>query len=420
MARFFLACLAALLATTIFGGPRAQREDLSHYGMIELANMASSAQVLDPTGKRDMSALLAAAVATSNQQSAPIDGHLRLPHCIHIPVGVFRIKVPPGPFHGAGCVVGEGSGQSIFQLDNSFSGDMFVWSESWYAAQNWGAQLRGVSILGAGRDTQHVQNAIMLYDRNDHVTLEDLHIEYLPGRAISSGKLRPYASAGQAYLRESHWRNICVFRSGTAELPAVEFTSEGGGHVDGSNEIRVSQLDIYGSPGLSLVIRNSSATGIVRDLSFTDLRIEGTEKATSGDDLLRIGDRAMRGPVGHLFFSGLELIDPPPGAAALRLTSADPARHEPARIMIQGFIGGGLANGAGLVVESGEFIIAQLNQIRTKGPQLVVGPLVRNLVLDGGGAEQDWTGEIAPQAAREVFTPSRNNLALRPSVKSLH
>lgn len=384
--------------------------------MVETANrfnildFAPAGQAIDRAGSMDVSDALAKAVEAANAMTHFAKDHPPQPACIYIPAGIYRVSKPPPMFKGAGCVIGDGSAQTILNLSPEFVGDLFAWSEAWIVYKTSGATARGLRINGS-QQARAAQNALMFYDRNDNVTLDDLYINDVPGRAIGIGLLKPIGSAGQAYIRESNFRSLRVFGCGRADVPAVEIASQGTGHLDGTNEVSTSQLDIFAAKGVSLVIRNSS-TGVVRDLKFDALRIEGGGGDGPGQgDLLQIGDPNMRGGVGHLSFTNLELIDPNPGYAAVRITAAPPPAEAPARIYLQGYIGGGLSKGEGLRIDRGTLIEAILNQIRTDGTNVAIGPDVKDVVLDGGGAEKQWTISIDPSSRSAVQVPVRQMLA---------
>jgi len=378
---------------------------------LNLLDFGLEGKTVDRTGASDVSAALSAAVNAANGMTYFARDHAPQPACIHIPSGIYKLTQAPPMFKGAGCVIGDGSAQTIINLTPGFSGDLFSWAEAWVVYGTSGATVRGLRINGDVR-ARAQQNALMFYDRNDNVDLTDLYIDHLPGRALGIGLLRPTNSSGQAYIRESHFQSLRIFGSGRPEVPAVEITSQGGGHLDGTNEISASQLDIFGSRGVSLAIHNHSS-GVVCDLKFDSLRIEGSDGAgadatTTAGDLLQIGDPSSGGRIGHLSFTNLELIDPPQGYAAVRVASNAAPGQGPGRIYLQGYIGGGLSNGEGLRVDNGSMIHAVLDQILTKGANVVIGPGVKNIVLDGSGAEKEWTFSIDPAAKGALMTPARN------------
>ena len=177
----------------------------------------------------------------------------------------------------------------------------------------------------------------------------------------------------------------------------------GSGNTDATNEIRLSQVDIYGARGPSFVIRNNGS-GRVRAITAEALRIEGRENGNVAADLLTIGDPVMKGNVNTITFTALELIDPYRGYAALRLTAA-PGTAAPYQITVQGMIGGGLPHGEGLRIDAGRSSVFRFSAMHTEGTNVVVGRGVSEVVLDGGGREACWTYSIDPTSEAGIVTP---------------
>jgi hypothetical protein len=347
---------------------------------------------VDRTGHDDVSEALINVIKAANTFTAKGE-----PACIYIPPGIYRIKQSPPEFARAGCVKGDGPTQSVLVIDPSFSGDLLAWSEAWEPTTP-GPTVVGIKIVGS-KGAEHIQNAMVFYDRNDEVFIDNVVVNDVHGRALYSGVAK---HAEQAYMRESHLRSLRFFRDGAPNVPVVEFCSEGTGKVDATNEIRLSQIDIYGSNGPSFVVRNKGSGGI-RNISVESLRIEGAENGTTAADLMTIGDPVMKGAVNSLTFSGLELIDPYPGYAALRLTAA-PGAPAPYHIAVQGSIGGGLPYGEGIRIDAGRSSTFTLSSMYTLGTNVVIGPGVSQIVLDGAGQEACWTYRIDPKSENSVLT----------------
>src|SRR3984957_5535246 len=106
----------------IVGGP-AQAAD-----RINIINYGPGGAPVDRTGSVDVSQALANAIAAANVFTAKGE-----PACIYVPPGIYRIVTPPPPFARAGCVIGDGPSQSIINVDLHFAGDLFSWSEAWFA-----------------------------------------------------------------------------------------------------------------------------------------------------------------------------------------------------------------------------------------------------------------------------------------------
>ncbi len=360
---------------------------------------------VDQSGQTDTAEALGAAIRAANGFTFYSPTHPAEPACVFIPAGIYRVSAALPAFLGAGCLIGVGSAQSVIVIDSKVSGDVFVWSEAWSAYRTSGATVRGIQIKGVAQSVGQ-QNALMFYDRNDDITLADVLITDVPGRAIGTGILKPKGSAGQAYIRESHFSDVWIWRCGASHVPAFELATQGTGIEDGTNEVSLARIDIYGSKGPSLVIRNSSAHGVIRDLKFESLRIEGLEFGAYDGDLLDVGDPQMEGLIGNLSFTNLELIDPYVAHAAFRVVSAAAPGAGPARIFIQGFIGGGIPKGFGLRIDNGSSIRAVLSEIRSVETNVTIGPKVSDIVLDGGGAERTWTYQIDPSSVGAVLTPT--------------
>jgi len=119
----------------------------------------------------------------------------------------------------------------------------------------------------------------------------------------------------------------------------------------------------------------------------------------------------MRGVVGDITFTGLELIDPYRGFAAFRMTAPRGA-IVPGTVTASGFIGGGLPHGEGLRIDAGRTSTFRFSVVNTEGTNIVIGPGVSEIVLDGGGQERRWTKSIDPTSRRGVLAPARRNVPL--------
>ena len=361
---------------------------------MSILDYAPAGATVDRSGQQDVSQALINVIEAANAITATGE-----PACVYVPPGTYRIVRNPPQFVRAGCVRGDGPTQSVILLDPAFGGDLFAWSEAWVVTTP-GPRVVGLKILGT-RSASSRQNAFVFYDRNDQVFMDDVDVENLPGRALYSGVTK---HVPQAFMRESHMRSLRFFNDGAPGVPVVEFNSQGTGHPDATNEIRLSQVDIHGARGPGFVIRNTG-DGFIRAMTIESLRIEGTENGDTEADLLTIGDPVMKGNVNTITFSGLELIDPYKGYAAVRLTAA-PGAAAPFQIMLQGWIGGGLPHGEGLRIDAGRTSIFRFSAMHTEGTNVVIGPGVGGIVLDGGGAEACWTYRIDQGSRARVFVPA--------------
>ena len=361
---------------------------------LNMLNYASAGTQVDRQGKVDASVALVNVIKAANAKTAKGE-----PACVYIPAGIYRIVTPPPPFEGAGCVVGDGPSQTTIAIDSKFKGDLFSWSEAWLGKKRAGPMVTGIKVRGNKLATK-IQNAFVFYDRNDEVLMENVDVIDLHGRALFSGITK---NVPQAYMRESRFRSLRFFGDGAPGVPVVEFNSQGPKEADATNEIRMSQIDIYAARGPSFVIRNNGSATI-RDFSIDAMRIEGSENGTTAADLLTIGDPKMAGGVNNISFSNLELIDPYPGFAALRLTAA-PGAVAPYQITVNGMIGGGLPRGEGLRIDAGRTSVFRFSGIHTNGTNVVIGRGVTQIVLDGGGQEAHWTYRIDPSSAGALHFP---------------
>jgi hypothetical protein len=365
---------------------------------VNILDYGSDKAPVDRTGVADDSAALAKAIAVAN-----IHTSVGKPGCVYIPAGRYRIVSPPPSFAFAGCVTGDGSSQTFIDIDPAFSGDLFTWSEAWTLTIP-GPRIVGLTVQGSEVATE-IQNAFVFFDRNDAVFMEDVAVNHLHGRALYSGITK---HKREAYMRDSHLISLHFFNDGAPEVPVVEFSSEGSdAKTDATNEIRMSLVDIYGAVGPSFVIRNNGI-GTVRDITLSGLRIEGLQQREYGPsmgDLLRIGDPVMTGNVNNIRLTDVELINPDEGYCGLRMT-APSGYPAPYQITFQGFVGGGDPFGQGLCINAGRTSVFRLSGIYTLGTNVVIGPGVSQIVLDGGGQEAKWTYSIDPTSRNGVRFPS--------------
>jgi hypothetical protein len=362
-------------------------------GRIDLLDFAAPGGTVDRSGHADASGALAAAIRAANAITARGD-----PACVYVPAGVYRIVTPPPAFARAGCITGEGPTQSIFKLDPAFAGDLFAWSEAW-APTTPGPTVVGLAIRGDPAATP-LQNALVFYDRNDRVFIDNVEVDGLHGRALYSG-VRKHMP--EAYMRESRMRSLRFFNDGAPGVPVVEFCSEGSGHGEATNEIELSQIDVFGPRGPGLVIRNNGS-GSMRDITIESIRIEGLQSGKTEGDLLILGDREMPGSVNNIRLKDLELLNPAPRYSAM-LVTAPPGEKVPYQITVDGSIGGGVPRGTGLLIEAGRTSFFHFSELHTWNTNVVVGRDVSGIVVDGDGQEKRWTTRIDPSSIAGVSTP---------------
>jgi hypothetical protein len=360
---------------------------------LNILQFAPPGGVVDRTGHEDASPALSAAVKAANVFTARGE-----PACVYIPPGIYRIVRSPPEFVRAGCVKGDGPTQSVLRIDKTFQGDLFAWSEAWLPTTP-GPTVVGLKIEGDVTATND-QNALVFYDRNDEVFLDNIEVDGLHGRALYSGAKQ---RSSQAYMREAHIRSLRFFRDGALGVPVVEFSSEGSGKTDASNEIAMNQVDIYGAAGPSLVIRNGG-NGSMRSITIDSLRIEGLESGQSRGDLLAIGDTVMPGKVNNIRLTNVELLDVAAGFSALHVTAA-PGTPPPYQLTFDGAIGGGIPRGEGLRIDAGRDSVFRFSAMHTMGANVVIGRGVTGILLDGGGRERSWTFRIDPRDASSILFP---------------
>jgi hypothetical protein len=196
-------------------------------------------------------------------------------------------------------------------------------------------------------------------------------------------------------------RSLRFFNDGAPGVPVVEFNSQGNAPTDATNEITLDQVDIYGAEGPSLLIRNAGE-GAIRDIRFFGLRIEGKENGAVAADLVTIGDKDLSGSVNNIQFMAAELIDPYKGFAALRMTATSPAKA-PYQITYQGSIGGGVPCGQGLRIDAGRTSPFRFSAMHTSDTNVVIGPYVSEIVIDGAGAGGKWSCKVDPSSMHGIL-----------------
>lgn len=363
-----------------------------------------------------------AAFVSAINQSATNFAASGYPNYVYAPAGVYLIDVNTLPTMGSGLgIVGAGVNKTKFFVGASYSGDLFSWSEAWLinaipfngamgqlSANKAGALAKGFSIWGNRRATAQ-QNALVFYDRDDEVTINDVDVYYLNGRCLYSGVTKNQA---QAYMRESHdIGKIRCFNDGQAGVPVVEFNSQGSG--DATNEIAIGEVDIYSPYGPGFVIRNNGSTS-VRDMKINRLRVEGLEwnSANIASDLVTIGDPTLTGNVNSITIDQLEVTDPYTGFAGLRVT-APSAPVAPYFIRVggstgsgSGLISGGVPLGYGIKVDAGRSLYFHMAGISSWNTNFSIGATAGSpIVLDADQNESTLTYSI--NSPSSLYTPLR-------------
>jgi len=204
-------------------------------------------------------------------------------------------------------------------------------------------------------------------------------------------------------MTRSQFYSLRFFNCGSAGMATVDFNSHGAGN--GTSNVSVNALDIFAPHGAGVVLHSDGPP--VHALSFSKLRIEGLQNGTISSDLLQVGDSALNGSVSNIEFDQTELIDPYFGFAAIRF-AAPGLPSAPHEVHYEGFIGGGLPNGKGVVIDAGRSLFLKLRGIHTTDVNVTVassatvgGPIV----LNGFGQESTWTRSIDASSAANVTKP---------------
>ena len=368
----------------------------------------------------DDSAAFAAAITQSNTLLAA--GTLK---CIYVPPGVYHIAATSLPaFTNGGCVIGAANWKSVIQVDPTYAGDVFSWTDAWGSGvtnpgntgvahpRQYGVRAEHLTVMGDQSATIQ-QNAFVLYDHIDFAHFSDLDVSSLHGRALYMGGTK---NDTVAYVRESSFENIRAFNSGMTGVPVVEIatsctnTQTVCAAQDGTNEIRMRAIDIYGARGPSFVIHNLNAYGgVTRDIRISQLRIEGTENNTYNvaADLMNIGDSSSPGQVANISCTDCEFISPYTGYAALRLGAASSSVRPHAISLVNTAVIAGGGSGGGVAVDAGYSLNFQFASMSSTGTDVTVGAAPMTgapIFISQGGDEVYWSWSIDPTATSYVQT----------------
>jgi hypothetical protein len=354
----------------------------------------------------DDSVAIAAAASAAVARSAAGQ-----PAILYFPLGTYRLSAPLPTWIWPVSVVGEGPQRSIILVDPGFSGAVFSWSEVWAArsygadtispllTQKAGVEIRDIGIRGS-RAAGYTQSAFVFYDRADQIFMQHVEVSDLNGHALYSGVSLREPSA---YMRESHFYDLRFARCGSADVPVVEFNSEGSG--DATNEVSIDGLDIDAPVGTGILIHNNGTP--LRTIKFAGLRVAGAANA-AGADLVQIGDPLLSGNVNNIDFERAELTNPPAGFAAIRFVAPN-LTVAPYQIRLQGSIGGPLAAGKGIVIDAGRSLFFAMDHLQTSDVNVSVAStktVGSPIVLDGHGQEAGWTRAIDPSSVTRVRRPA--------------
>ena len=311
------------------------------------------------------------------------------PTTLHIPAGLFRISGAAGAMptlsHG-GSIIGDGPHATTLRLDADYDGDVFAWDEAWtdhtangpgidLAHDATGPTLTGLRITGS-RTATRTQNAVVFYDRNDHVLLRDLEVDDLDGDCLSIGQTRHMP---EAYMRESAFYNVKCFSTGARHRAAVSIGSTTRLGSDASNEIDIYKLAIFDTAGQGLSIRNANRGSATRGVRFFGLRVEKTSA-----EAVSIGDPADLGQVAGITVFDLTVINA--GQAALRI-AGNPHGPQPYGIRV---VGGSLGpgNARGIEIDSGRLIDIALDGV--DAPNVLGVNVGTDISMSGNGGQVLW------------------------------
>jgi len=267
-------------------------------------------------------------------------------------------------------------------------------------ADNAGASITGISIFGDKTST-NVNNAIAFYDRNNFAVVRDFEAFYLNGSCLLIGHTK---NLNRAYTRESLFYNIRCNNTGTTSTAAVDVSATTVAGDDATNELQFHGLNIFGSPGVGLAVRNPNNFATMGNISFYGLRVE-----FSGDDNVDIGSSTDAGQVAGIRVYGLESLTPGQTNAGKYALNIDTGGVTEYAISVNGGQIGPCWNGTsckGVNIGNVRLSRVQLDNIATVGTNVTYGANVGNFVLlDGNGVEKNWTYSFAAGTSR-VNTPA--------------
>jgi hypothetical protein len=257
-------------------------------------------------GVSDDSASLVAAINQVNTNYTN-----KISSIITVPPGSYLIKsnaIPAFSPGVPGAIYGAGPHRTYFQLDSSYVGDLFSWSESWIstayvsgmtgAQDKAGPQAKGFTVLG-NTSAGSQQNVFRFYDRNDHVLMEDVEAYFINGQFLSCGRT---LNQSIGFMRESHFRNLKAFNCGTVSQPVIELSSTTTVSSDATNELQFHGLNLFGAKGKGIVINNPNSFNSTRLIKMFGVRIEA-----GGDDGISIGLVTDTGQTSNIGIHGWEL-----------------------------------------------------------------------------------------------------------------
>lgn len=331
---------------------------------------------------------------------------------VYFPVGNCTYVTPhavmtyPVSFFGAGSLL------STITLDPSISGNVFAWSGTiWDANINSnppnitttlaGVHIHGISIRG-DLTSANQQNAIMFLDGADFVFIDDLQCYSVPGKFLSFGES---SLTTRGWLRESRIRNVQARRCGLTGVPTVTFTSGSAGG-DTTNSVMVHSLNIISPAGVGLYFANNLTSKNTGLMDFFGVRIEA-----GYDNLLQIGDGTSAGAVSSLNFSGLTLVNPASGKAAISFQAANSTVGGKMTDFNFSDVNITTGSGNGIDIEAGKIMVFRHVQQEISGTNLIVGPASQGvggpIIIDKiNRTASIWTTSIDATSTGFLFQPT--------------
>lgn len=331
-----------------------------------------------------------------------------IPTYIFVPNGIFLIKGTGGALprfnsRVPGAIIGAGQHKSYFQLDTTFAGDLFSWTESWIAGVYQsgmlpkndiaGAIVSGFTVMG-NLSAPSQQNVMMFYDRNDLVLIHDIDVFYVPGQCFSAGRR---LNIIQAYMRESVINDLRCFNTGTTSDPAFEITTQDNGTTnDGSNEIEVTNLSIFASAGKGVVVSNSGTFGVTRAIRF-----HGTLRSeNNGGNAVDIGLATDTGQVNLVDIDYIGNAGVNAGTYGLSIVGGAVQSYG---IQVKG---GNIGPGAGKGINLNNIRSSTIKipAISTTDTNVTLGAtLGGNTILDGASNEAFWTYAYSTSSVQSPY-----------------
>jgi len=305
-------------------------------------------------------------------------------------------------------IKGDGAEHTYFLLSNSYNtggtsntGGLFRFAECWYGipgtntlnANNEyaGGRLEGFTITGNNLSTS-IQHGLQFLDRNDNFNIYDINLSYLSGSGLRvGGDLSGVFSEPQSYMRESRFNNIRVASCGNTTYPSVVISSVTASGSDATNEIKFTNLDVFGSGGTGVLISNPNAFNATRLIQFHALRIE-----QSALNNFQIGLSTDLGTIASVHAYGHENISPPSGHYGVEINSG--ATIPPYDVYISAAaIGPGAGSGVNIASIQGQ-VTLDIGNISASGNSYTVGPAsgkIYGYVHLGPACEPDkWSTNI--------------------------